>query len=112
MNFEAPYYSGDKQANTMKGFFVAPKTTRYRFYQSCDDKCIVNFALNSSQPDNMTEIMSNHGATGHRAYFRDYEGKTLISEWFNLTEGEKYAIEARHIEYNGGDHLTVSVEVE
>jgi len=39
MNFETPYYVGDRIGNVMKGWFVAPATTNYRFYIACDDYC-------------------------------------------------------------------------
>jgi hypothetical protein len=45
MSFELPQnvnsaYSG----NVLKGYFRAPATTSYRFYMSCDDKCILNLS--------------------------------------------------------------------
>jgi len=111
MHFEAPYSNGDKLGNVMSGFFVAPKTARYRFYMSCNDKCILKLAFDSTLPDQKTELLSNHHATGYRAYFGSHH-YNLISQWVNLTEGEAYAIEGRHLEYNGADHFTVSVEIE
>lgn len=35
-----------------------------------------------------------------------------MTNWLNLTEGEYYYIEAYHIQNTGGDHMTVSVEIE
>jgi len=112
MHFETPYGNGNKNGNLMRGFFVPPKTTRYRFYMACDDACRLNIALDASQPEVMTEILVNHAATGYRRYFKSHAHGTLISDWISMTEGVAHAIEGRHIDHTWGDHFTVSVEVE
>jgi hypothetical protein len=96
----------------MRGFIVAPKTTRYRFYMACDDYCQLNMALNSADPTNMTNVIANGGWTEHRDYIRNRTGKTLVSDWISLTQGQSYAVEAKHIEGWGSDYMTVSVELE
>lgn len=75
MNFETPYYNGDRIGNVMKGFFVAPKTASYRFYMSCDDYCRLNMALDSSQPDNMTQLLSMNGKRDYRSYYSPRGGE-------------------------------------
>lgn len=97
MHFETPYTTGNRHGNKMRGFFVPPKTARYRFYMACDDACKLNLAVDASQPENFTEILANHGATGYRRYFSKHAHGTLISEWFSMTEGVAHAIEGRHI---------------
>jgi hypothetical protein len=37
MHAEIPYNEGSRRGNKLKGYFVAPKTTRYRFMVACDD---------------------------------------------------------------------------
>lgn len=34
-----------------------------------------------------------------------------MSEWVNLTKGEKYYMKGIHFDYGGGDHFTVGVEI-
>jgi len=34
------------------------------------------------------------------------------SDWFTLLKDEYYYMEIRHVNFGGGDHLTVSVEIE
>jgi len=37
---ETPYYNEyNNMASKFKGWFIPPKTTNYRFYQACDEKC-------------------------------------------------------------------------
>jgi len=69
MNFETPYYQGDRIGNVLKSFLVAPKTARYRFYMSCDDYCRLNMGLDSSQPDNMTQLLALNGHRNYRSYY-------------------------------------------
>lgn len=55
------------------------------------------------------------GHIGYRDYFRrqlQWVRNDLVTEWFSLEEGKEYYLEARHNEGNGGDYLTVSVEIE
>ena len=35
-----------------------------------------------------------------------------MSEWIALTAGEYYYMEGQHIQGSGGDHFTVSVEID
>jgi hypothetical protein len=41
LNFDGPTDGGDNLSNRYEGWFVAPKTTRYRFFVACDDGCQV-----------------------------------------------------------------------
>jgi len=41
LHLETPYEEGDYLANRFEGWFLPPKTARYRFYMSCDDMCQV-----------------------------------------------------------------------
>jgi hypothetical protein len=68
--------------------------------------------LNSTDPSNMTQLVYVDHASYYRSYQSHYNGKEWKSEWISLVEGQMYPIEARHIEYWGGDFMTVSVEVE
>jgi hypothetical protein len=112
VNFEAPYYQDNKIGNLMKGYFVAPKTTRYRFRMACDDQCWLHMGLNTSDPTTMTQLLEITTATSHRKYYSSYDGTQYVSAWYDLVEGQQYLIEGRHIERTWSDHFLVSVEVE
>jgi hypothetical protein len=36
---ETPYGEGNRHENIFKGWFIPPATTRYKFYQTCDNYC-------------------------------------------------------------------------
>lgn len=52
--FEVPTNIGNKLGNKLKGWFVAPETTKYRFHLACDDNCVLNMGLDQSDPLNTT----------------------------------------------------------
>jgi hypothetical protein len=112
MQFETPYGSGERIGNKMKGYFVAPKTTRYRFYLSCNEKCTLDMGLNASDPTNITRLIDVPHATYYRKYKSLITGQDFVTDWISLEQGQSYPIEAQHIEKWWTDHLTVSVEVE
>jgi hypothetical protein len=88
--FETPHNIGDMLGNKLKGFFVAPKTSRYRFLMACDDICYFDMATNISDPTNMTRLLYIGSWTSYRSY-QSRNGVTLyVSEWQNLTEGQAY----------------------
>jgi len=39
LQMEAPFTVGDYIGNLFQAWFIAPATTRYRFYMACDDAC-------------------------------------------------------------------------
>ena len=47
LSFENPFNEGNFLGNVYKGWFVAPATTRYRFYITCDDLCKLNLGNTS-----------------------------------------------------------------
>ena len=96
--------------NIYTGYFKAPTTARYRFYMTCDDYCLLNFGNEPMNPNNVTKILEFTHWTSYRNYFNI--ARNRISSWVNLTQGEFYFIDARHIQGAGGDHFTVSVEIE
>lgn len=44
MQFETPSNNGDLLSNQMKAWFVAPETTKYKFYAACDNLCDLYFS--------------------------------------------------------------------
>jgi len=56
LQMEVPKDVGSQLANVMKGWFIPPATTRYRFYISCDDMCHLNLGSTPNSIDDVTEI--------------------------------------------------------
>jgi len=111
VDLEAPFgvkdgYSG----NIFSGYFKAPATAGYRFYVSCDDWCQLSLSTVDKNPSANTTIYTSDGVSSFRGYFTASGVKK--TSWFNLTSGNYYYIELRHIQYFGGDHATVSVEID
>jgi hypothetical protein len=53
---EAPYEIGNQYANIFKGWFVAPATTRYRFYIACDDICDLKLGNTPNSIENIEVV--------------------------------------------------------
>jgi hypothetical protein len=86
MNFETKYNVGYKHGNFMRAWFLAPETSQYKFYMSCDDKCLLK--LGKTPGDSTTgleEIINIDSWTYYRDYWSDLSKRT--SEWFTLTKG-------------------------
>jgi len=99
----------------MKGWFVPPATTRYRFYIACDDYCNIELGDTPNQVENTTEINHNFIATDFRDWWESsnrHLGYSRISEWIELEEGEPYYIEGKQLQGSGGDHFSTAVEIE
>lgn len=56
-SFEIPVNEDNKIGNKMKGWFIAPETTSYRFHVICDDLCDLYMGLNTSDPLSTTTIV-------------------------------------------------------
>jgi len=79
----------------MRGWFVAPATTNYRFYMACDDWCRINLGNEPMNSTNTTEISWNYEYMDHRDFWEHrsawkYPNRT--SEWIPLEKGEHYYI--------------------
>lgn len=69
--------------------------------------------LNSSDPLNVTSLLYRSHYTVNRYHFRfTAYGGDKHSVWVNLTQGHKYYMEAKHIDYGGSDHMAVGVEIQ
>ena len=107
--FESETNIYDRIGNRMKGWFVAPETTQYRFHMACDDDCYFKIGLNTSDPLRLTTMVSTTSWKPTRYYFTMIND--LKSDWVNLTKGEAYYITGRHLEGHGGDNYAVGVEI-
>jgi hypothetical protein len=96
--------------NLFQGYFKAQATAGHRFYMTCDDTCqlyISNVTMNTTTKQ---WIYQSPYIAGFRSFFHP-DGRR-ISNWVNLTKGEYYYIEARHVQYTGADYVSVAVEIE
>jgi hypothetical protein len=98
-------YSG----NIYSGYFKAPATAGYRFYIAVDDEAYIYFSSVSNNPSSKT-LLYQSGYTSYRNYITTDGRRT--TRWLNLTKDEYYYLEVRHIQYFGGDHISVAVEIE
>lgn len=98
------------------GYFVAPVSARYRFFISCDDACDLYLSTTPSDSTTAELIASRNGYSDWREYLNGYEGgnaeNSFVSDWVTLVEYEAYYILGHFSENSGGDHFTVSVEIE
>jgi hypothetical protein len=108
-SFEVPTNQWYRIGNKMKGWFIAPETTSYRFHAVCDDYCDVWMGLNTSDPLNTTKIIERRWISSHRTHWNLISDHK--SEWVNLTKGEKYYMYGKHWEHHGSDHFVVGVEI-
>lgn len=111
MNMElAQDILGSSSGNLIDGYFKAPMTGNYRFYMACDDTCRLSFSTDNLDPLTATTRLEYNSHTSYRDYFNtELDRRT---EWFALVEGNYYYMKTEHIQNTGGDHLTVSVEIE
>ena len=87
---------GNYYYHRLYGYFVAPATTRYRFYQTCDDKCHLRIDLNGGGSRNdLSWLTSVTGWMPQRQWFVDRTDKGVYrSHWVNLVEGQEYYFES------------------
>ena len=112
LSMQNPFSYGDSHGSTYKGWFVAPATTNYRFYITCDENCKLSLGNTTGDAENTTVIAQNYGATGYRTWWNTNSVSARISEWVSLTQGEHYYMEAQHQARSGGDHFSAAVEIE
>ena len=95
MQYEGWNNVGKYLVNHYWAWFLAPATTRYRFYSVCDDHCSVKLGLTPGDSADPTTILDAHAATDKRWAWAE-DGHTRVSEWYDLTEGEQYYLEGEH----------------
>jgi hypothetical protein len=115
LSFESMGGRGIQTGHIMKGWFVPPATTRYRFYVACDDYCNIVLGDTPNQIENTTEINNNMRATDFRDWWETtnkHLGYARMSEWIELEEGEPYYIAGKQLQGSGGEHFSTAVEIE
>jgi hypothetical protein len=59
LSMEVPYYEADYIINQFRGWFIPPATTRYKFYQYCDDNCRIMFSnVTGDSTENVTTLLT------------------------------------------------------
>jgi hypothetical protein len=111
LTLEAPSNIGDRLGHKFQAWFLAPLTTRYKFYMSCNDDCIFLMDTTAGSDATPTELISNVYSTDFREFWRQHE-ESKQSVWVDLVAGEHYYIELQAMEHYGGDHASVAVEIE
>ena len=106
----------DRYGLVYSGWFTAPVTANYRFFVAADDTARVYMdKTNPYNPDSPVEptmelIAYDDKYVGYRNYFVENNGQ--ISEWIALEEGKSYLMEGQHIDHNGNEYFTASVEID
>jgi hypothetical protein len=95
LQYEGWYNKGSYHTNHYYAWFVAPATTRYRFYAVCDDDCAVKLGLTPGSVDDAETILDVHTTAAKRWAWAE-DGVSRVSEWYELTEGEHYYLEGEH----------------
>jgi len=96
LQYEGWYNVENYHTNHYYAWFVAPATTRYRFYAVCDDDCAVKLGLTAGSADEPTTILDVHRSADKRWAWAEQDGVSRVSEWYDLTEGEEYYLEGEH----------------
>lgn len=112
LSLEKPYNEDDPNiGSSYKGWFVAPKTTNYRFKIACDDRCSLYFGTTAGSDQDPTLLIDDVSmAWNGRRYYEKMDKQ--YSDWVALEEGEKYFLNGYHYDYNGYNHFSVAVEIE
>lgn len=85
---EKPYNEDDANiGSSFKGWFVAPKTTNYRFKISCDDRCSLYFGTTPGSDQDPTLLIDDVSmAWNSRRYYERLDHQ--YSDWVALEEGQ------------------------
>jgi len=91
--FDIPTGSGSNYGTRTRFWFTPPATTKYRFYQSCDDTCVVRIGNSADifNSEDLKTVLSSGSYYHYRGYWPDLTGSHGIrfrSEWVTLTQGK------------------------
>jgi len=94
----------------INGYFKAPFDGKYRFWSTSDD--LNHVYLTYPDEENVikkTKIIDFNGWTNFDDFFTSTE--ISRSSWISLKSGEYYPIDIYHLQYSGGDHFRMGVEI-
>jgi hypothetical protein len=103
-SFDLPVGIGDNYSDRIRGYIYPPTTGAYTFWIAGDDAGELRLSSNAD-PANATRIAYTSGWTN---YFDFNVSPTQKSASITLTAGQRYYIEALHVEQGGSDHMTVA----
>jgi len=89
---------GDYFVNQYKGWFIAPETTKYRFYISCDRNCELKMGKTPDQNKDMEQLLYTNSPSARSRFYWDHnyawgKARKRISDWKSLEKGKAYYIE-------------------
>jgi len=105
-SFEAPIDWNDGYGSRIRGYVHPLDTGNYTFWIASDDQSQL-FLSTDESPANAVKIAEVTGWTGSRQWFNNPSQQSVE---IPLVAGQKYYIEAIHIEGGGGDNLSVAWE--
>lgn len=107
LHFDGPTNIDDNFSARHEGWYVAPATTRYRFYVACDNQCQLHLdqAADGTSPSLIVEDLNQSTEKGQTI-------NGLKSDWISLTKGSKYFLRGLMREAYNGDHFQAGVEIE
>ncbi|MDX1951523.1 MAG: lamin tail domain-containing protein [Verrucomicrobiota bacterium] len=104
-DFDTPQNTGDYYGSRISGYIVAPQDGPYTFAIASDDGSRL-FLSTDSDPANKQLIAQVQNWTPYRSF--EEAGEPLQrSNPINLVKGQRYYIEALHVDGNGSDFVTV-----
>lgn len=98
-------------------WFTPPKTTKYRFYMTCDDQCMLKIAQCPGSISPTTTLLDLNKWTKYNSFWSNENRystsskPTKVSNWVELEEGKNYYMYAKYREGGGGDHMRTGVEI-
>lgn len=106
-SFEGPTNVADFYDARYRGYVTAPQTGTYRFWIASDHASSLLLGT-SAEPTSARWIAGVSDWTGSREWTKEAGQR---SEGISLTAGQRYYIEARHMEENYADNLAVRWEL-
>ncbi len=94
----------------INGYFKAPFDGKYRFWSTSDD--INHVYLTYPNEENVikrSKIIDFNSWNNFDDFFTSYD--ITRSSWISLKSGEYYPIDIYHLQYSGGDHFRMGVEI-
>lgn len=103
-DFNAVRNYGENYGTRIQAYLTPPTSGDYIFYLSSDDEGTLRLSSDATK-DNATEIASVPGYASYQEWDKYPEQS---SSPINLIAGQRYYIEARFKEADGGDHLNLA----
>ncbi len=103
-SFAAPQNFAEYFGSRTKGYICPPASGQYTFYIAADDLAELWLSTDANAA-NKQKIASVNSWTNPGQYDQNASQKSVS---ITLTAGQRYYIEVLHLEFNGGDNLSVA----